>query len=588
VILFLAMLFTGLVSVSATAQKYVVFRDDDTGYGTVEALEAVNQVHIDENVPVTLAIIPHPDLSGTGNELLWNSPVNSYLQSIVTNSLFEFAQHGYTHYNYAQNGAPGSSASIAGAGVPQVVGAAAPYYAAGESPGPGQNVSAGSGVDSEFWGRTYADQYNAIKQGRDDITQAFGVTPTTFVPPWNKGDDNTLKATKALGFTLYSTSTADFNVREAVLQGIAVQGESTGLGWDTYANWETGMQQLTQATDTWLDSAAAGDHYVVGYHSWAFENSDGTLDTARIALFKQYIDHLKDRGDVLFTTLGGQGLGGGWGGWAALGGQLAPGTSPAICAQDAKSLDVLVRGTDNALWYKHYQAGSGWSGWETLGGVLTSDPAAVSQSAGKIDVAVRGSDGALWTRSTTNGGSSWSGWSKIGGQLLAGTGPAAYAWGDTRLGWMVTGTDKALWHMWKDSSGTHSWQSLGGVLTSSPGATSSASGAIDVFVRGNDNALWQRGYSNNAWGGWAALSGQLASGTGPAACSWGAGRLDVFVQGTEGALWHKWAAGGWSAWEPLGGKLTSSPAAAGSGGNRIDVSVRGTDSALWWKSYLTN
>jgi hypothetical protein len=91
-ILFLTMLFTGIVNVSATAQtssgplgnsstptaasvnapviaagatststakKYVVFRDDDVGFGNLSASEAVDQVHIEENVPVTLAIIPH-------------------------------------------------------------------------------------------------------------------------------------------------------------------------------------------------------------------------------------------------------------------------------------------------------------------------------------------------------------------------------------------------------------------------------------------------------------------------------------------------------------------------------------------------
>jgi hypothetical protein len=142
--------------------------------------------------------------------------------------------------------------------------------------------------------------------------------------------------------------------------------------------------------------------------------------------------------------------------------------------------------------------------------------------------------------------------------------------------------------MWKDSSGTHSWQSLGGNLTSSPGATSSASGAIDVFVTGTDGAVWQRTYSSNAWAGWKSSGGQLASGTGPAACSWGAVRLDLFVQGTDNALWHKSYSGAWSGWESLGENVTSSPAAAtASGSSRIDVFVRGTDSALWWASYPT-
>jgi len=270
-----------------------------------------------------------------------------------------------------------------------------------------------------------------------------------------------------------------------------------------------------------------------------------------------------------------------------VGGQLASGTGPAACAQDANSLDVFVQGTDNALWYRHYQSGSGWSAWQSLGGRLTSAPAAASRSAGKIDVFVRGTDGALWSKATADGGTSWSNWYKIGGQLLAGTGPAAYEWGGARIGVFVTGTNKALYHISYDASGPwSSWQSLGGTLTSSPAATSPTSGVIDVYGRGGDGALWSREYKNNAWSSWSSLSGKLASGTGPAACSWGPGRLDVFVQGTNGALYQKSYNSAWSGWQSLGGKLTSSPAAAAaSGSNRIDVFVRGTDGALWWKYY---
>jgi len=92
-----------------------------------------------------------------------------------------------------------------------------------------------------------------------------------------------------------------------------------------------------------------------------------------------------------------------WGAWSNLGGILAPGTGPAVCAQDANSLDVFVAGADNALWWRHYQSGSGWSGWESLGGVLTSSPAAASSTSGKIDVFVRGADAALYQREYNSG-----------------------------------------------------------------------------------------------------------------------------------------------------------------------------------------
>ena len=315
------------------------------------------------------------------------------------------------------------------------------------------------------------------------------------------------------------------------------------------------------------------------FHVWCGLNSAGLARYKELG-FEQVVADLQT-----YYPPTGAAPSGGWGEWSSLGGQLASGTSPAVCAQNANSLDVFVVGTDNALWHKHYQSTSGWGNWESLGGYLTSDPAAVSRSAGKITVFVRGSSGSLWSMSTTDGGATWSGWNEIGGQLLAGTSPTAYAWGNDRIGWLVTGTNNVLYHMWDDAAGRHGWENLGGYLTSSPAATSSGSGAIDVFVRGGSGALWQMEY-NNGWSGWTAVGGEIAPGTTPAACSWGPGRLDVFVTGTSGALWHRWYASGvWSGWESLGGYLTSSPAAAGSGGNRIDVLVRGGTGALWQREY---
>ena len=257
--------------------------------------------------------------------------------------------------------------------------------------------------------------------------------------------------------------------------------------------------------------------------------------------------------------------------------------APAACAQGSNSLDLFVRGTDNALWWERWN-GTSWSNWASLGGVLTSSPAATSPSSGAIDVFVRGTDNALWERTTTDGGGSWSAWTSIGGQIASGTGPAACSWG-SRLDVFVEGTNGALYQ--KTWSGSWSnWASLGGVLTSSPAATSPSSGAIDVFVRGTDNALWERTTTDGggSWSAWTSIGGQIASGTGPAACSWGS-RLDVFVEGTNGALYQKTWSGSWSNWASLGGVLTSSPAATSPSSGAIDVFVRGTDNALWEKAY---
>jgi len=179
-------------------------------------------------------------------------------------------------------------------------------------------------------------------------------------------------------------------------------------------------------------------------------------------------------------------------GWSSLGGQLASGTGPAVCAQNASSLDAFVQGTDHALWYTHWD-GTKWSSWKSLGGNLTSPPAATSPANGVIDVFVRSTDGALWFRSTTNGGAFWSSWSSLGEQLASGTGPAVCAQNASSLDAFVQGTDHALWHKSFQGSAWSAWGSLAGNLTSSPAATSPANGVIDVLARGSDGAVWERG-----------------------------------------------------------------------------------------------
>ena len=78
-------------------KKYVIFRDDDVAPRAKFAeLQAINQVHIDKNVPVTLGIVPHQNASA-GNQLLQDTQFLNYMRSIASNHLFEFAQHGYTH-----------------------------------------------------------------------------------------------------------------------------------------------------------------------------------------------------------------------------------------------------------------------------------------------------------------------------------------------------------------------------------------------------------------------------------------------------------------------------------------------------------
>jgi hypothetical protein len=243
---------------SAQTNKYVIFREDDVAPNADFAeLQAVNQLNINMNVPVTLGIIPHPYPTPSGNQLIKvNNTFLEYMRSLTSNHLFQFAQHGYTHLD------------------------------TGPSPvGP-----------SEFYGRPYAAQYDAIKQGRDDIIQAFGVTPTSFLPPFDKSDNNTVKACKALGFTEYSTAFQDFNQNGGNLDGMRLDTISIEVTNNT-------LQSLENATNQWLNDPYSINTFVVLYHPADFEGPNYTVNASKVNMLADYIKYFEGTGRVQFTTL---------------------------------------------------------------------------------------------------------------------------------------------------------------------------------------------------------------------------------------------------------------------------------------------
>ena len=94
-----------------------------------------------------------------------------------------------------------------------------------------------------------------------------------------------------------------------------------------------------------------------------------------------------------------------WSGWQWLGGRtyVAPTAAPSPQGDGAW---VFVRGTANDL-YVNPNAAAGGTAWQSLGGVLIDAPAAAG-GGGRVDVVVRGTDNALWSRLFRNG--AWSGW----------------------------------------------------------------------------------------------------------------------------------------------------------------------------------
>ena len=101
-----------------------------------------------------------------------------------------------------------------------------------------------------------------------------------------------------------------------------------------------------------------------------------------------------------------------------------------------------------------------------------------------------------------------------------------------------------------------------------------------MFVRGRDNALWQKAWDGQKWTAWQSLGGVLTSG--PAAASCTSGHLDVFARGANSGLYRLGYTGTWGAWQTMGGQWASGPGAACQPSTTtVQVVEHALDSAVW-------
>lgn len=147
---------------------------------------------------------------------------------------------------------------------------------------------------------------------------------------------------------------------------------------------------------------------------------------------------------------------------------------------------------------------------------------------------------------------------------------------------LFRGTDSSLQHAYtRDGGVTYHRDSLGGLITSEPGAVVQAgtSPRIDVFVRGTNGYLYQKYYSAG-WSEYKYLGAQMAGS--PSAVSWAPGRLDVFYVAPHGNLGHGWYDGAWHFQSLItpGVTVRGHPAAVSYTSGALDVFYRGSDDAL--------
>jgi hypothetical protein len=179
-------------------------------------------------------------------------------------------------------------------------------------------------------------------------------------------------------------------------------------------------------------------------------------------------------------------------------------------------------------------------------------------------------------------------YASLGGRLVGAPSAVVTAAGHEGLAAFTIfgrGTDNALWYTTCTAEGptvtdcTGSWASLGGVLSSAPGAVDG-----QVYVRGTDGALWDRDQTSTGWSAWSRIGGALRPATAPSAAVTFDGNSWVLVVGTNRQLYiHEVGKTGFTA---VGGTTGSTPALIATF-SALVAFARGTDNALWYHEFLS-
>jgi hypothetical protein len=243
--------------------------------------------------------------------------------------------------------------------------------------------------------------------------------------------------------------------------------------------------------------------------------------------------------------------------------------SPAAISSAPGQLDVFARAADRNLHRLSWRGGSsgGWLDWADLGCCLKagSGVAAATQGSGREDIIVRGDDDAAWYKSCVD--NTCSAFTSLGGQFDSDL--AAVSWGSGRIDVVGKGrNDRDLWHLAYADNGWSTWKSIGCCVAAGSGAaiTSLAPGRLEVFVRGEDNNIWHKSYANGAWASSYTNIGAPPGGamSDPEAVSYG-GQVHLYVRGADDAVWQRYMIDSprqWGPWSNLGNTITGSPAVA--------------------------
>lgn len=275
--------------------------------------------------------------------------------------------------------------------------------------------------------------------------------------------------------------------------------------------------------------------------------------------------------------------------------------APEAIKRSGGRVDILVRGSDNVLYYKGKTTSGSWfpsvSALENLGGTIASHPTAVATGGERIDIFARSPSGDLmWKYFDAGWHPSTTGWDTTTLSSVVPLGPIAVVRGSVAgtMHLFVTDVNKQVYYSYFNGTAWGAFASMGGAAYGRIVAVLNGS-SVEVVVRGGDQAIHRKRviapYSFSPAGGhWqligsdytgvAALTSRL-DGTIEAFAHYGPNRelRRTILPSTTSASAPLWIA--------MGGLLIGSPIAVSGVDGRVDLLVRGSDSGVYYRRRLT-
>ncbi len=250
------------------------------------------------------------------------------------------------------------------------------------------------------------------------------------------------------------------------------------------------------------------------------------------------------------------------------------------------SPSLVIRGWNNSVEYRTFNAFAGWNDWVLLPGETADSPAAALVG-NELHVVVRDADDNL-QYGYVNGSGAFSGWT-----LISGSTPSAptLATNGTALCLVVRGQDSLIWYRFHDLESRPSdwtvWQFIPNGTTSNSPAATIYDGKLHVVVTAKDSETLYHismGLSTGNFSEWEPISNATTLSAPTLTASNELKEVILLIRDQfNRTLRSIWAGSSWGTWEPSENSLTCDGPAAVVIGNELRIVVRDFGGIGLWK-----